>query len=163
MTSEYIHTKVCRICGRELRIGDFPSAPKNKDGHRNECRQCYSDIVSRHRKGEGHQVKHHIEVHPVKTRKKPKANAKPRKQRVANGKSDRAEYTHQYYLDHKEELKAKNRTDYLRRVQVKKQALPPKPARLCDKCEKKPCIEGFETFRTLGIGNCRDYKPRATT
>lgn len=158
MTSEYIHAKVCRICGRELRIGDFPTATKNKDGHRNECRQCYSEIVMHRRKGEEHQVNHRVEVHPAK---KPKA--KPRKPRVANGKSDRAEYTHQYYLDHKDELKAKNRTDYLRRVQVKKHALPPKPARLCDKCEKKPCIDGFETFRTLGIGNCRDYKPRATT
>lgn len=35
-----------------------------------------------------------------------------------------------------------------------------KQPRLCDTCDRKPCIDGFSTLRTLGIGKCRDYRPK---
>lgn len=39
-------TKVCKICGRELPIGDFPAHPKAKDGHTATCKECHSKSMS---------------------------------------------------------------------------------------------------------------------
>lgn len=33
-------TKVCRKCGRELPLSEFPRSAKSKDGHINTCKTC---------------------------------------------------------------------------------------------------------------------------
>ena len=35
-------TKVCKNCGRELPIDDFPKHPRTPDGHTSTCRECYA-------------------------------------------------------------------------------------------------------------------------
>ena len=145
-------TKVCRGCGLELPLEDFYESSTAKDGHRNYCKHCVSARVAKRKHNDpDYQVKHSTKLHT----------------RVANGKGNRSDYTHQYYLANKEKLKAKNRRDYKRRRQAewakaeKAQEELPKE-RLCDSCEKRPCIRGFENLTTLGVGNCRDYKPKAS-
>lgn len=39
-TTEIKKTKVCVKCGRELPIESFSPNMKNKDGYRNECKEC---------------------------------------------------------------------------------------------------------------------------
>ena len=35
-------TKVCKDCGRELPLEQFPRHPKSRDGHTSVCAECYS-------------------------------------------------------------------------------------------------------------------------
>lgn len=178
MTSEYIHTKVCRICGRELRIGDFPSAPKNKDGHRNECRQCYSDIAQRRKNGEGHKVKHRVEVHPVKRivckkcgrelpeeafiDEKGKRYYGGRCRECVEGDREKArisrnEYHKKYWLIKKERINERKR-------QQKEEKQRKLLAITCkDYCERYPCFQGIENIETIIAVKCHGYKPRTTT
>lgn len=146
-------TKICRGCGRELDLDDFYLEAFGKDGHKNYCKHCVTEREQRKLKGPDHVVVHRSEMHE--------------NTRVANGKGKRSDYTHQYYLANKEKLQAKNRRDYKRRRLAEKakaekaqEELPKE--RLCDSCEKRPCIRGFENLTTLGVGNCRDYKPKAS-
>ena len=36
------HMKVCKDCGRELPLDEFPRHPKSRDGHAPMCKECYS-------------------------------------------------------------------------------------------------------------------------
>lgn len=143
-------TKVCSKCGRELPLTDFY---RNKKGYRTECKHCVIERNMKALKGEDHQVKHHTEMHE---------QPKQRKTRVANGQSKRSEYTHQYYLDHKEEIKAKNRADYLKRMELKSNAAKPaKAERLCLKCENWPCFDGIENLESdFAKEGCNSFSPR---
>jgi hypothetical protein len=87
---------------------------------------------------------------------------KQRKTRVANGQSKRSEYTHQYYLDHKEELKAKNRADYLKRMGLKNNvSKPAKAERLCHQCKNWPCFDGIENLESdFAKEGCNSFIPR---
>jgi hypothetical protein len=103
-----------------------------------------------------YQVTHRVEVH----------EQKPRKTRVANGTSKRREYTHKYYEEHKEALKAKNHADYIKRktnITVKERPIgtkkPIKADRSCRHCVNYPCFEGIETLVTdFAREGCRGYK-----
>ena len=173
MTSECIHTKVCRICGRELRIGDFPTAPKNKDGHRNECRQCYSDIVQRRKNGDAHQVKHRVEVHPVKRlvckkcgRELPENEFINEKGKHYYGgrcrecferdqervKTRRKEYFHKYWLVKQKVVNERKR----KQKEEKKKLLAP----TCKThCMKYPCFQGIDNIESIVAVKCLDYRP----
>lgn len=35
-------TKICKDCGRELPLDQFPRHPKSRDGHTSVCAECYS-------------------------------------------------------------------------------------------------------------------------
>lgn len=35
-------TKVCKKCGRELPLDQFPLHPHSRDGHNNTCRECFA-------------------------------------------------------------------------------------------------------------------------
>ena len=71
------------------------------------------------------------------------------------GTNPRYDYFRRYYLEHRVKISKEAARRYLGKKTRE---------RLCDTCEKnlsgKGCIEGFENLETLGIGNCRDYRPR---
>lgn len=39
-----METKICRICGEEKPITDFPKHPQYKDGHDTRCKSCTNAI-----------------------------------------------------------------------------------------------------------------------
>ena len=42
-----IPTKVCKTCKRELMLGYFNSAKRNKDGHVANCKTCPSELAKK--------------------------------------------------------------------------------------------------------------------
>lgn len=42
-------TKVCRKCGRELPLSEFPRTALSKDGHINTCKTCRASYEKSHR------------------------------------------------------------------------------------------------------------------
>ncbi len=159
MDNDYIWTKVCRTCGRELPLRDFPVNMQGKDGHRNECRHCFAEKTMQRRKNDpDYQVKHHTDVHPVEK--------KERKPRVGNGQGSRHEYHAKRYAEHKDELKAKNIERQLGRSleempkpRLKKSV---KRERLCLKCVNWPCFDGIENLESdFAKEGCHGWFPRA--
>ena len=145
-------TKVCSKCGRELPLTDFY---RNKKGYRTECKHCSIERTMHQRKGEQHQVKHHIVMHSQAEQ------PKPRKPRVANGNGDRSEYMHQYYLDNKEKLTAKNRADQLRRAELKRAASVAKVEKGCQLCANYPCFDGIENLESdFANEGCHAFRKR---
>ena len=41
-------TKVCRKCGRELPLSEFPKNRRSKDGHHNICKTCKASYEKSH-------------------------------------------------------------------------------------------------------------------
>lgn len=157
MTRAETGTKVCRNCKRELPISDFYVSAGAKDGHRNVCKHCYIERKMQQRKDNpNYNTKHHTKVHPIE---KPKA----RKPRVGNGQGDRHGYFAKMYAERKDEIKAKQ---VLGAIEAEKQKPKPVPARLCDTCERCPCLRGWENLQAVGYikyGRCNDYKPKIST
>lgn len=43
--------KICGICGKELPIDEFYTAPRNKDGHMGRCKECHKQRAIKNRIG----------------------------------------------------------------------------------------------------------------
>lgn len=42
-------TKICKVCGRELPLSDFPTRSLAKDGHANTCTKCCAKNIAKGR------------------------------------------------------------------------------------------------------------------
>jgi len=153
-------TRVCKKCGRELPIDDFYWNDGKHTTRRWLCRYCDIERIMRINKGDpGYQVKHR--PHPVLAK---------RKSRVPNGQGERSEYAHQYYLDNKKRLKAKNAAAYIKRkldMVVERKPIHstmPQIVANCPtckgNCENYPCFAGIDNMSSNLAMTCHGFKPR---
>ena len=85
-----METKICKKCGRELPLSEFYKSKGCKDGHRNECKECF--IQQRKQQSKQYYQEHKEEI------------AEHSKQYYQDNKEAFAEHNKQYYQEHKEEI-----------------------------------------------------------
>lgn len=131
--TEKSDTKVCRNCGRELPVTQFPY---RKDGlYRlgvcNDCRVSRNDMTAYIREMQ-----------------------RRRRERIANGyKPDPDKMV--AYIDR---IMAEPVPEPVKKEKPVKELNPePKPERGCIKCWKYPCFEGIENFDTDFSKTCIDF------
>lgn len=129
-------TKVCRHCGRELPVTDFPyrSDGLYRLGVCKDCRVSRSDMKAYDREM--------VRRHRAKRASNPETPAKTRR---PNGQGDRHEYFAKMYAERKDEIKAKQVLGKIEQERKRKAA--PKE-KLCKKCWLYPCFEGIDNLET---------------
>jgi hypothetical protein len=53
-------SKTCRICGIEKSLTDFHCATAMRDGHRNECKECFRELSSARYRADPERVKERV-------------------------------------------------------------------------------------------------------
>lgn len=92
-------TKVCKKCGRELPLSEFYKGKTYKDGHKNECKECFNQQRKQYKKQYYLDNKETILEH--------------QKQYRQEHKEEIAEYFKQYRQEHKVEI-AERRKQYFK-------------------------------------------------
>jgi hypothetical protein len=155
-------TKVCSICGRELPISDFYKLRGGRDGHRCQCRHCFTEKQSKKRvKDPNHKVKHRTELHPVMTKEQlEKKREYARKYREAN--RDRLNQLSRESNRRRRAGEEKRNPGPPKGITLTKQPFTqpkaqPKPSdkkktvqveKLCKQCVNWPCFDGIENLES---------------